>query len=301
MAQNSTHHKEEQDDLVLSQVVTEIDRNLRKEEIYHSALIICNTTPVPNTSELNNLAQLYPVISTDTTKTTKSKKAVLNAEELLKRNFIECVYKGVKRYHNNAQHVTVIRGDIIVPYPGFLNVVNQAINKRLSSKFMRGELMPSETSWLFLHLHEPVPFRHYDLTWSSFMEVLLLTVSGAVIFCLIFRWLEGPNQTSVTQVTYACYGALYFLTFTLVIGRPYVSELRRIGIDFYRLYDPYEPVHFSAVTFPTSSLSKLLVEMRRLRCSQYVPFHRVLDQMVSTLQLPGYVISPPLVRYVTKT
>lgn len=292
MAHNSTP----KEDLVLSQVVTEIDRNIRREQGYHSALIICNTTSAPD-SELENLAQFYPVMSTDTT-TIKGKKA-LDSEELLRRSFIGCIRQGLERT-NNAQHVTVIR-DLVVPYPGFLTVVNQVMNRRLSNKFVRGELMPSETPWLFLHLHEPVPFRHYDLSGSSFGEISMVTLSGAVIFCLVFRWLEGPQQTFVTQVTYAFYGALLFLTFALVLGRPYVSELRRVVVDFYRLYDPYEPVHFSAMSFPTRTLPELLDQMNSHRCSPYVPFHRAMNQMIATLDLPGYVISPSLVRYVSRT
>lgn len=290
IAQNSTP----KEDLVLSQVVTETDRNIRREQGYHSALVICNTTSAPD-SELENLAQFYPVVSTNTT--TKSKKA-LDSEELLRRSFVGCIRQSLER--TNTQHVTVIR-DLVVPYSGFLTVVNQVMNRRLSSRFVRGELMPSENPWLFLHLHEPVPFRHYDFSSSSCGEISLVTVSGAVIFCLVFRLLEGPHQTFVTQVTYACYGALLFLTFALVLGRPYVSELRRALADFYRLYDPYEPVHFSAMSFPITTLPKLLDQMSSHRCSPYVPFHRTMDQMVATLEMPGYVISPSLVRYVSRT
>ncbi|KAK8395799.1 hypothetical protein O3P69_005720 [Scylla paramamosain] len=157
-----------------------------------------------------------------------------------------------------------------------------------------GELIERGTPWLFLHLHEPVPLRQYDLSGECLWELLLLAITGGLLFYTVFRYLKGPSLPVFMRITYTFYGALYFFTFAFVVGRPYITELRRLTACFYRVYVPSEPIHFSAITFPSSSLQPLLQQLSTLRCSLHLPFHEVLDHMVNTLKYPGYVVSPIL-------
>nr|XP_045599179.1 uncharacterized protein LOC123758684 [Procambarus clarkii]XP_045599180.1 uncharacterized protein LOC123758684 [Procambarus clarkii] len=281
-----------EENLTLTQLVAEIDRNIRNQKFFRNAMLICNATRIPF-PELEYLARFYPVRLVENTTSWK----LLNSEEVKKHDFVECARLGLNSV--NFKHVTLIR-DVVIPYPGFLGVVNHMISNRLNSGIVRGELQETNTSWLFMHLHEPSPLRHYQFSGDSLREILLLTCSGALLFYVVFRWLEGPLQSSSSRVTYTIYGGLYFITFALFIGRPYISELRRVAADMYRVYDPPEPINFSAMALPKSSLHGLLAQLSLLRCSLYSPFHEVLDHMVNTLELPGYVISPSLVRYAAR-
>lgn len=286
-------HPSDKDALILSQLVTELDRNIRAERFYKNALLICNATRIPF-GELSTLARFYPVKQAENTTTWK----MFNKEEIIKHDFVECLDMGVN--HTRAKHVTIIR-DKVVPYSGFLEPLNHVISTQISKVMQRGDLHEVTSSWLFMHLQEPVPFRHYSLTLGSTRELFLIACIGSLFFYFVFRYLERQHQPSFSTCTYIFFGALYFLTFALVIGRPYVSELRRLAGAFYRVYDPPEPIHFSALTMPVSSINELLLQLNQLRCSSYFPFHKVLDNMINTLEKPGYVISPSLVRYVTKT
>lgn len=280
------------EDLVLSQLVTEIDRSLRAETFYRSAMFICNTTRVPF-AELDRLAPFYPVRPSENT----TKWKLFNPQEVLKHDFVDCVTQGMKGAAFN--HVTLVR-DVVVPYAGSLSALNYLLANRLSRTLVRGDLRQREGSWLFLHLHEPVAFRHYEMTSECLRELLLLAIFGGGIFTWVFRWFEGPHQPPSLRATYAFYGALYFLTLALSVGRPYVSEVRRAATAFYRLYDPPLPAHFSAMALPATILPPLLTQLDLLRCSAYTPFHEVLDHMVNTLEAPAYVVSPSLFRYVAR-
>lgn len=283
------------DDLLLSQLVAEVDRNIRREKFYKSAFFVCNVTRI-NFPELDLLSRIYPVRQAKNTTSWK----LFNREEVIKHDFVECITHALSE--TNAKHLTLLR-DHVVPYSGFLQVLNRVIMTRLNRTISRGELMPAYSSWLFLHLQEPVPFRHYEFSLSCVYELILISSFGGLLFLLVFWWVEEPRHHHLVSIrlTYIFYGVLYFLTFALIIGRPYVSELRRFAPEFYRLYDPPEPVHFSAMSLPTASAAKLVNSLADVRCSVYVPFHRVLDHMVNTIELPGYVISPSLVKYVART
>lgn len=281
------------EDLTLTQLVAEVDRNIRNQKLYRNAMLICNTTRLPF-HELNHLAQFYPVRMA----VNNTKWKLFNSEEVKKHDFVECLKQGLT--YVNSRYITLIR-DVVVPYSGFLGVVNHVINKRITSSLVQGELLKNDRPWLFLHLHEPVTFRQYHLSCECVREILLLTCSGALLFYLAFRWLEGPLQRSYVRVTYAMYGALYFFTFALVIGRPYVTELRRMAAELYRVYEPPKPIHFSAMVLPSNILPGLLAQLNLVSCSVYSPFHELLDHMVNTMELPGYVVSPSLVRYVSRT
>lgn len=279
-------------DLILSQLVAEVDRNIREQTFFTNGMFICNTTRIPF-SELDHLSKFYPIRQSENTTSWK----LFNSQEVIKHDFVECINQGRNNYR--FKHVTVIR-DFVVPYPGFLTALNYVTTKRLSSSLVRGDLRENPTSWLFLHLHEPVPFRHYEFSGDCVREILLLTIFGATLFYLVFGYVEGQQQPTSLRATYTLYGALYFLTFALFIGRPYVSELRRVASGLYRLYDPPQPVPFTAMALPYTSLSPLLTQLNLLRCSTYTPFYEVLDHMVNTLEMPAYVMSPSLFRYVAR-
>ncbi|XP_042205896.1 uncharacterized protein LOC121855109 [Homarus americanus] len=289
LAKKATHEK----DLILTQLVTEVDKNIRAEKFYRNAMMICNTTR-SHFRELDRLARFYPVRQAQNTTRWK----LFNTEEVKKHDFVECVNQGINSV--NFKYLTLIR-DVVVPYSGFLGVLNHLASKRLTRSLVRGDLKERDTSWLFLHLQEPVPFRHYEFTGVCVREILLVACSGAVFFTVVFRWLEGPSLPSSARIIYALYGVLYFLTFALVIGRPYVNEFRRFSADMYLVYDPPEPILFSAIVLPSSSLDVLLPQLNLLQCSKYSPFHEVLDHMISTIELPGYVVSPSLFKYVART
>ncbi|XP_068242868.1 uncharacterized protein [Palaemon carinicauda] len=282
------------DDLVLSQLVTEIDRNIKSERFYSNAMIICNASRVAF-EELESLSRFYPVRQAKNTTSWR----LFNKEEIIKHDFIDCISMGVN--HTEAKYITLIR-DKILPYGGFLESLNSVIASQVSSSFRRGELFMRETSWLVLHLHEPVPFRHYGLTLNSVKELILIACFGSATFYLVFRRLEGKQPSlSFPAYSFIFFGALYFLTFAVIIGRPYISELRRTATALHRIYDPPEPVPFTAVSLPTTSVNELLLNLGSVHCSNYVPFHEVLDHMVNTLEKPSFVISPSLFRYVTST
>ncbi|XP_042867862.1 uncharacterized protein LOC122259046 [Penaeus japonicus] len=287
--------KPKHDDLLLSQLAAEVDRNIRKERFYRSAFFVCNVTRI-NFSELELLSGIYPVRQAKNTTSWK----LFNREEVIKHDFVECITHALAE--TEAKHLTLIR-DHVVPYSGFLQVLNRVIATRLNNTISRGELQQADSSWLFLHLQEPVPFRHYEFSLSCVYELFVISSIGGLLFFLVLWWVEDPRHQHLmsVRVTYIFYGILYFFTFALIIGRPYVSELRRFAPDFYRLYDPPEPVHFSAMSLPAASAAELVKHLNEVRCSVYVPFHRVLDHMVNTIELPGYVISPSLVKYVART
>ncbi|KAG0715858.1 hypothetical protein GWK47_010995 [Chionoecetes opilio] len=144
------------------------------------------------------------------------------------------------------------------------------------------------------------PLRQYQFNGECLWELVIIAITGGVIFYSIFRYLEGPSLPTFMRVTYTFYGALYFVTFAITIGRPYITELRRSAATFYRVYDPPEPVHFSAITLPSSSLEPLLKQLSVLRCSVYSPFHEALDHMMNTLECPGFVASPSFVTYAVR-
>ncbi|XP_050695838.1 uncharacterized protein LOC126985259 [Eriocheir sinensis] len=284
---------EYEEDKVLSQLVTEVDRNIRSQRLYRNALVICNASRSPF-EELRMLSRRYPVI--EALNSTKWK--LVNKEEAIRHDFMDCV--GLGRSVAQFNHLTVIR-DVVVPYPGFLETLNQILHLRIDYGTVRGELRARGTPWLFLHLHEPVPFRQYQVSWESLWELLMLALSGGLLFHLIFRYLEGPTLQTGLRVTYTLYGALYFVTFAVVVGRPYITELRRYAAGLFRIYDPLEPVHFSAVTLPFNILQSLLTQLSMTKCSIYSPFHEALDHMVNTLECPGFVLSPSLVSYAVRT
>ncbi|XP_063846637.1 uncharacterized protein LOC135092225 [Scylla paramamosain] len=281
-----------EEDKLLSQSVTEVDRNIRFQRLYHNGLVICNASRT-SFEELRQLSDFYPVVQAENTTTWK----LFNKEETIRHDFMDCIRQGQRLA--KFKYLTLIR-DVMVPYSGFLETLNQLLNLRLTHETVRGELVERGTPWLFLHLHEPVPLRQYDLSGECLWELLLLAITGGLLFYTVFRYLEGPSLPVFMRITYTFYGALYFVTFAVVVGRPYITELRRFAACFYRVYDPPEPIHFSAITFPSSSLQPLLQQLSTLRCSLYSPFHEALDHMVNTLECPGFVASPSFVSYAVR-
>lgn len=283
---------EYEEDKVLSQLVTEVDRNIRSQRLYRNGLVICNASRTPF-QELHQLSRLYPVLQEENTTTWK----LFNKEERIRHDFVDCIRLGqsVAKF----KHLTLIR-DVVVPYSGFLETLNQLLYLRFTHQITRGELVEQGTPWLFMHLHEPVPFRQYQLNGGCFRELILLAIAGGLFFYSVFRYLEGPSLPTFMRVTYTFYGALYFVTFAIAIGRPYITELRRFAADLFRVYDPLEPILFSAMTFPASTLQALLQQLSILRCSVYSPFHEALDHMVNTLEYPGFVVSPSFVSHAVR-
>ena len=277
-----------EEDKVLSQLVTEVDRNIRSQSLYHNGLVICNASRT-SYEELHQLSRLYPVVQAENTTTWK----LFNKEETIRHDFIDCIKQGQRAAR--FKHITLIR-DVMVPYSGFLETLNQLLYLRFSHDTIRGELVERGTPWLFLHLHEPVPFRQYQMSGECLWELVVLAITGGLLFYTVFRYIEGPLLPVFMRVTYTFYGALYFVTFATLVGRPYITELRSVAASLYRVYDPPEPVHFSAITFPSTSLGPLLQQLSFLRCSLYSPFHEALDHMVNTLEYPGFVVSPSFVR-----
>lgn len=287
-------HPSRKDDLVLSQLVTELDRNIRSERFHRNAMIICNASRIAF-GELRTLSMFYPVRQAKNTTSWK----LFNKEEIIKHDFVDCISMGVN--HTEAKYITLIR-DKMVPYSGFLESLNSVISSQVSCTFRRGELHRRETSWLLLHLHEPIHLRHYRFSLNCLKELFLIASVGSVTFYLVFRWLEGKQPShSFPTASFIFFGALYFFTFAMIIGRPYVSELRRTVSALHRVYDPAEAVPFSALSMPISSVNELLLKLNSIHCSNYVPFHAVLDHMVNTMEKPSFVISPSLFRYVAST
>ncbi|CAL4117478.1 unnamed protein product [Meganyctiphanes norvegica] len=274
--------------LILSQLAAEIDLSLREKDFLTSALVICNASR-KDFNELEHLAEYYPVFQAYNTTQWK----LFNSEEIIKHDFVECIGHAIN--HTSAKYITVIR-DVILPYSNFLPALTHIIRTKLSRSFSQGELVESP-SWLYMHLHEPLTFRHFDLTIVCIVELFLITCIGALLFYFTFRLID-PNLPHSYRVTYCFYGALYFFTFSLVIGRPYINELRRLSYALYRVYDPPEPVHFSAMTLPSKNAAALRMHLTGIMCSSYVPFHEVLDHFVNTMELPAFVVSPSLFRYV---
>jgi len=274
--------------LILSQLAAEIDLSLRENDFFTNAMVICNASRT-DFNELEHLSEYYPVVQFYNT----TKWKLFNSEEVIKHDFVECLGHALNQ--TSAKYVTVIR-DVILPYSNFLPALTHIIRTKLSRSISQGELV-QRPDWLYMHLHEPLTFRHYDFTVDCICELFVITCCGILVFYCIFR-LCDPNLPYNYRVTYCFYGALYFLTFSLVIGRPYINELRRFSYALYRVYDPPEPVHFSAMTLPSKNAESLRIHLTGIMCSSYVPFHEVLDHSVNTMELPAFVVSPSLFKYV---
>jgi len=274
--------------LILSQLAAEIGLSVRENDFLTNSMVICNASRT-NFEELDHLSEYYPVLQASNT----TKWKLFNSEEVKKHDFVECLGHALNR--TSAKYVTIIR-DVILPYSNFLPALTHIIRTKLSRSFSKGELVESP-EWLYLHLHEPQTFMHYELSVTCIYELFMITCTGIILFYYTFR-LCDPDLPRQYIVTYCFYGALYFLTFSLVIGRPYVNELRRLSYALYRVYDPPEPVQFSAMTLPSKNAAALRTHLTGIMCSAYVPFHEVLDHSVNTLELPAFVVSPSLFRYV---
>ncbi|XP_076063101.1 GPI-N-acetylgalactosamine transferase PGAP4-like isoform X1 [Oratosquilla oratoria] len=284
---NEKHH-------VLTQLATEVDANVRSVSVskgMSSGMFICNTSQHEFT-ELDILSRYYPVLTTSNNASSKH----FNKEDIKRRDFLGCL--GLAREVSVARYMTII-WDVVVPYPGFLRTLGALLSTRINCSIRRGELVPVNKDWLYLSLHEPVASRGFGSNLASFHELIVMALFGMILFYLIFLVLE-PGQTSSTRVLYCFYGILYFITLSLIIGRPYLTELRRLSPTLFRVYQQQEPTYVSAITVPTANSRELTGLLQQTRCSSYSPFHHVLDRISNTLEKRILLVSPSLVRYVVQ-
>ena len=286
--------KQNNDYNVLSQLVTELDKNIQEDVDHKTGMMICNISR-SSYQELDYVSMFYPVKQGRNSTSWK----LFNPEEIIKHDFVECLSLAVNT--TSAKYITII-SDRVVPYANFLYNLNHIIHTKLENYMYFGELYPKQNEpWLFLHLQEPVVFRKYTWSWTCLYELFMITVIGGVVFYLIFTLMDpiGQYSPSHNRLVITLFGALFFFTLALIIGRPYITELRRNAASLFRIYEAPEPVHFSGLNMPYTSAVMLVEHLSHLRCSVYVPFHEVLDQSINTLERPAYVVSPSLLRFVS--
>ncbi|XP_047735533.1 uncharacterized protein LOC125177588 [Hyalella azteca] len=280
-----------------SQYLTQLAVGLHEASVddNHTGIFFCNGTSEEN-PYLTKVAQHFPVY--DVPKSNSEDKLSFSSkrENKLKTAFLECVRLGLNQT-NSAPLLVTVFNDNVLPLPHFSQDIKKIVRHKLSHRMSCGELIPRSDQWLFLHLQEPVGLRSYRYDTESLRELLLISLTGAVVFHVIFKVLD-PHLSSRSVLFTFIYGGSLFLTFALCMGRPYTTELRRVTPALYRTYDPPEALHFSALTLPSSSFGMIEPLLRTIKCSQYVGFHRVLDSLINSLEIPGYVVSPSLVQYV---
>jgi len=218
-----------------------------------------------------------------------------NKENKLKLAFKYCL-KMVSKLVNDSTLITVFN-DNVMPYKYFETDFRNIVKFKLDNRFSNGDYIPNPNRWLFLHLREPIHLRFFRLEGEALKEFCMIAVSGSVVFFIIFNYLD-PRMSSGNCCFNIIFGAVFFLTFAICLGRPYLTELRRLGSNLYRVYDPQEAVDFSALSLKASTFKLIDPFLTNVTCTPYYPFSKLLDNMINTLQLPGYVVSPSLVRYV---
>lgn len=260
-----------------------------------TGMFLCDTTTHYNPI-LQNLTTYFPSYQIENTDYVQNKLMNYTSDNnRLKNSFINCL-KLASEITTSPKVFTVFNENIL-PYEYFRRDIKGIIKNKLDNKLLSGEYVPNRDKWLFLHLQEPANFRVYHCDFASFLELFIIAAIGSLIFHAIYQLID--NQMSSSNVVFTLmYGGVFFLTCALSLGRPYVAELRRYACSLYKVYDPPEAVHFSALTVSSSSYERMEPHLRTISCSDYVGFHEVLDSMINTLEIPGYVISPSLVRYV---
>lgn len=259
-----------------------------------TGMIVCDTTTHLN-EIFHNLTNYFPTYKIRNEMSSNELINYTNENNILKRSFSNCLKGAIE--NTNYPRILTIFNENVLPYHYFARDIRELIRTRLDKKISSGEFIVNDDKWLFLHLQEPIQLRLFQCDYESFRELVIVAIIGALTFYLIFRVLE-PQMSSSSVLFNALYGAIFFLTFAFCLGRPYLSEIRRNMSALYRIYDPPEPVGFSALTLPTSSYYLMEPQLRTISCSDYVGFHNVLDSLINTLEIPGYIVSPSLVRYV---
>ncbi|KAL7632234.1 UNVERIFIED_CONTAM: hypothetical protein RMT77_017450 [Armadillidium vulgare] len=283
---NSSSGKET---LALTQLVTEIDKNIKEEKSMKADFFICDQSE--KTDELKNLEKFFPSIS-------ESKiKKYNNIEDFYRSSFVNCVQIALEKLKAKPNYVTIIR-ESLLPYSNFLSKLHFLIERKIENSIFRGELQPTNNDWLFLHLHEPIPFRYYGLNWCSIREIFIILITGGAIFYLFGNALNINKYSKASTPIFCMFGSVLLITLAFGIGRPYIIEIRRSFNAMQTFYAQPSPVFVSAVTLPAAGASIMVEYLQRLTCSQYVPFSDVWDHSVSTLGKEGYIASPSLMRYI---
>lgn len=287
----------------LTQLVTHIDAEIRGEKNTASAMLICNRS-VATFQETEFLSKFYPTFIPREQNSQFHGK--LTPEEIQKRHFTNCIQMALHEMKLQPNYLTLIR-DSVVPYANFLSTLHQILRVKMERIIVRGEPIYLERSWLFLQLQEPVVFRSFALNWVSFRELLLVAAGGGILFHACGRTFRitsnayprknGPNLS----VRFSVFGAILCVTLALLVGRPYLIELRRVLPCLYNVYPQPGPVYLSGVTLPREGASIMVNYLSKITCSNYMTFSHVWDQAINSMEKPGYIVSPSLLRYVADT
>ena len=270
----------------LLQLSASMDEIVHENEDY--GLVFCDAS--------NNTHPALPVLSGYFQLVTLKMKNFWSSEETLKHAFLDCVDFGSNLMQDNIKFITVFNENVL-PYANFAGDLRDILQSRLESKFSFGEMVTNSGNWLFLHLHEPIGLRHFQFSFTCLKEFIFIFMTGAVTFYGIFRVLDRYLYQRSLLLSFL-YGGVLFITFAICMGRPYLSELRRFSSSFYDLYDPPEPIFFSALTMSLKGFQKMKPHIKNVTCSSATEFHELLDSLINSLEIPGYVLSPSLVRYV---
>ena len=281
----------------LSQLVMQMDQAMREDP--KSAMIICDQTEV-HSEEMRVLLQLFPVHKPTSVSKSSSKRR--NQQETKKNNFVQCIRSVERVIEYHPKYLTVLY-DTIVPYDNFIRNLRQALDYKIESKILRGERVKlTQYPWMYLLLQEPHDLRGFSMDGSSFVELLVVSCTGAFVFYLYAVYCETRFYSSRTAlnvtVIFCIFGAIFFLTCALVMGRPYLTEFRRHFPSLQRIYELTNPVEISAVIMNSTNAMEIVKELDKSMCSNYFTFAHTWHHLTNAFDIPGYILSPSLVRYV---
>ena len=278
----------------LTQVMAAFDRMLRSADDFRRvAIFMCNTDGRSDGhEEALWLADYFPMVTRVPDHDVRT-ISIQNPEKQ-RADYVYCL-NAAHRYRSN--YVMMVEDDA-VPNPDLFNVMNRVLDRKITRKWRRGELVNVTDRWAYVKLYYPDRWRSYGSNAETSLEVVAFGVLGGAATSWLFmfcRRLIGPFKSRPNAQVIFIVAAIYFGLICILIGRPYVQKWRRVLPDFYGVVSAPECC-IPAVLYPKSVINELVAHLNNVTCRND-PVDIVIDRYFAGKSYSRYLIEPSLFKH----
>ncbi|XP_041472258.1 post-GPI attachment to proteins factor 4-like [Lytechinus variegatus] len=274
----------------LSQLMLALHDILRESGgITETALFICNTQrSAGEHKEAVDLSEYFPMVQT-------SLGPRVDRYEREKEDYLFCLQEAQKL---SPKYVIVLQDDAL-PRADFYTVLDYVLKYRVETQIHQSELHLDQDEWLWLKLNFPDSLAKYERNYYFALEWVSVSLIGASIFVFMMRfiltlcWGINADEKAIGVLPCFLVGFVYFMLFTWLLGRPYVTLPLTLSKSFYSL-GPGTSCCLPAVLYPQSQIPGIIGFLETVELDRTRPLDFALDDYRAQSKLRQFLISPNL-------